>query len=75
MTTSATIVADSEWDGVRLTTILTTFPRFILPQFTRHRSFSFNTASSRAIPLAKRLKVSLVTVMGRPCFQIEVEQK
>lgn len=57
MTTSATIVADSEWDGVRLTTILATFPRFILPQFTRHRSFSFNTASSRAIPLAKQIEM------------------
>ena len=56
MTTRAEINADSVGlNGVRLTTMVVTFPRFILPEFNTHRAFSRNGASSRAIPVAKQL--------------------
>ncbi len=41
--------------GYRLTTMETTFPRFILSEFNTHRVFSRNSASSRAIPFEKQL--------------------
>lgn len=44
-------LADSiSLDGVRVTTIEATFPRFILAEINTHRVFSRNSASSRAIP-------------------------
>ncbi len=52
---SATVVADSVYNGSRLTTFEATFPRFILAEFNTHRMFSRNSASSRAIPVWKRL--------------------
>lgn len=53
---SAQIIADSiAPNGVRLTTMQVTFPRFILAEFNTHRQFSRNSASSRAIPVAKRI--------------------
>ena len=52
---SAQVVADSVHDGSRLTTFEVTFPRFILAEFNTHRVLSRNSASSRAIPVWKRL--------------------
>lgn len=51
----AKILADSIARGVRLTTMQVTFPRFILAEFNTHRMFSRNSASSRAIPVGKRI--------------------
>lgn len=42
-------------DGVRLTTLEVTFPRYVLAEVNTHRVFSRNSASSRAIPVAKRI--------------------
>jgi hypothetical protein len=54
--TSARVLADSvSSDGVRLTTLEVTFPRFILAEFNTHRVFSRNSASSRAIPVARQV--------------------
>lgn len=59
------MIADSlpsvSWLGMslfsaRLTTLEVTFPRFILAEFNTHRMLSRNSASSRAIPVEKRIK-------------------
>lgn len=51
MTISAKIVADSiNHKGIRLTTLLLHYPRYILPELNTHRMFSRNSASSRAVP-------------------------
>lgn len=47
---NAEIVADSVCNGNRITTLILTFPRFILSELNTHRAFSRNSASSRAIP-------------------------
>ncbi len=53
----AKVLADSVAPaGQRLTTLEATFPRFILAEFNTHRVFSRNSASSRAIPVAKQLR-------------------
>ncbi len=52
---SAYVVADSIHDGSRLTTFEVTFPRFVLAELNTHRALSRNSASSRAIPVWKRL--------------------
>lgn len=53
---SATIIADSiSLDSKRLTTLEVTFHRFILAEFNTYRKFSRNAASSRAIPLQRRI--------------------
>lgn len=52
----AKIIADSIAKGVRLTTFAVTFPRFILAEFNTHRMLSRNSASSRAIPVQKRIR-------------------
>ena len=64
MTISAKIIADSilkpDYDNnpvSRITTMIVTFPRFILAEFNTHRMFSRNSASSRAIPFEKMLEV------------------
>jgi len=58
MTHSAKILADSiSHDGVRLTTLEVTFPRIVLAEFNTHRVFSRNSASSRAIPVGKMIKM------------------
>ena len=55
---SATIIADSISEkGDRLTTFVLTFPRIILAEFNTHRAFSRNSASSRAIPFEKMVKM------------------
>jgi hypothetical protein len=51
-TITAEVIADSiNPVGVRLTTLKLEFPRYLLPQFNTHRTFSRNAASSRAIPI------------------------
>ena len=55
---SAKIVADSiNPEGNRITTMEVVFPRIILSEFNTHRMFSRNSASSRAIPFKKMLKM------------------
>lgn len=50
----ATVIADSvNPNGVRITTMELEYPRFIHAEFMTHRVFSRNSASSRAIPVAK----------------------
>jgi len=57
MAYEARIVCDSiSPKGVRLTTMVVTFPRIVLAEFNTHRMFSRNSASSRAIPVAKQLE-------------------
>src|SRR5690606_38587141 len=53
------ILADSDAGGVRLTTVEATFPRIILAELNTHRMLSRNSASSRAIPVKKRIKAVL----------------
>jgi thymidylate synthase ThyX len=58
MTHSAKILADSiSPGGVRLTTMEVVMPRIILAEFNTHRMFSRNSASSRAIPVEKMIKM------------------
>lgn len=55
---SAEIIADSiDTRGNRITTVLATFPRFILAELNTHRMLSKNSASSRAIPFEKMVKM------------------
>jgi thymidylate synthase ThyX len=62
------VLADSSSPaGCRLTTLEATFPRFILAEFNTHRIFSRNSASSRAIPIAKQVR----GVLERPYVPIE----
>lgn len=57
MAYSARILADSTSPaGVRITTLEVTFPRMVLAEFNTHRMFSRNSASSRAIPVAKLIE-------------------
>lgn len=57
MSYRADVVADSiSPHGIRITTIVATFPRFILAEVNTHRVFSRNSASSRAIPPEKLIQ-------------------
>lgn len=54
----AKIIADSiNKSGTRITTYVLTYPRFIHAELMTHRVFSRNSASSRAIPFEKMLKM------------------
>lgn len=54
--TYAKVIADSiSPDGVRLTTMEFGMWRSMLPEFNTHRTFSRNSASSRAIPFARQI--------------------
>ena len=54
----AKIIADSiNQQGDRITTYLLTYPRFIHSELMTHRVFSRNSASSRAIPFEKMVKM------------------
>jgi thymidylate synthase ThyX len=65
---AAKVLADSVSPaGHRLTTLEATFPRFVLAEFNTHRVFSRNSASSRAIPVAKQLR----RVLDDPYVPIE----
>lgn len=58
MRIQAKMVADSlSPQGNRLSSMLVTFPRFILAELNTHRMLSKNSASSRAIPTHKLLKM------------------
>lgn len=53
---SARVIKDSiSPEGIRLTTMEATYPRFVHAELMTHRVFSRNTASSRAIPVEKQL--------------------
>jgi len=54
---SARVILDSSSPtGDRLTTLEVVMHRFVLAEFNTHRAFSRNSASSRAIPVAKQLE-------------------
>lgn len=56
MSITAQIVADSvSPQGIRLSTLALTYPRWIHAEFMTHRLFSRNASSSRAVP-SKRLR-------------------
>lgn len=58
MTYKAKIILDSISDtGVRLTTFEVTLPRKVLAEYNTHKIISKNSASSRAIPVKKMLKM------------------
>lgn len=58
MSYNCEILADSlSPQGERLTTMKITFPRIMLAEFNTHRMFSRNSASSRAIPFNKMVKM------------------
>jgi len=64
----AIVLADSvTQDAVRLTTLCCTFPRIVLAEFNTHRVFSRNSASSRAIPVAKRIE----QIRGNPYVPLQ----
>lgn len=57
---SAKIICDSiSQVGARLTTMEVVFPRIVLAEFNTHRMFSRNSASSRAIPVEKMIRMVL----------------
>lgn len=57
MTITAKVVLDSiSEEGVRLTTMELTYPRFIHSEIMTHRVFSRNASSSRAIPVEKMIE-------------------
>jgi thymidylate synthase ThyX len=59
MAYDAKVVCDSmSPDLVRLTTIEVTFPRIVLAEFNTHRMLSRNSASSRAVPVLKRIAMA-----------------
>jgi hypothetical protein len=51
------IIADSVCNGHRITSFLLTYPRIIHAELMTHRMFSRNSASSRAIPFEKMVKM------------------
>jgi thymidylate synthase ThyX len=53
---NAKILADSIANNVRLTTLEVVMPRIVLAEFNTHRVLSRNSASSRAIPVEKRIQ-------------------
>jgi len=55
LTYHAQVLADSTCAGVRLTTLLVRFPRIILAEVNTHRMLSRCSASSRAVPVEKRI--------------------
>src|SRR5574343_523389 len=56
MTIEAKIIADStSTNGIRITTFVLKYPRFIHSEFMTHRAFSRNASSSRAIPVQRQL--------------------
>ena len=63
------VLADSIADRKRLTTLCVEMPRFILAEFNTHRVFSRNSASSRAIPVEKRIAMLLSDPFIPEAFQ------
>jgi thymidylate synthase ThyX len=65
---AARVVADSvSADGARVTTVEATMHRFVLAELNTHRAFSRNSASSRAIPVARQIE----RVLADPAMPIE----
>jgi hypothetical protein len=58
-TATAKVVADSTYKKSRLVSVEVEFPRPYLAEFNTHRIFTRNSASSRAIPVWKRLRMCL----------------
>lgn len=57
---SARVITDSvSPEGVRLTTLVVRFHRFVLAEFNTHRVFSRSSASSRAIPVQRMYELFL----------------
>lgn len=56
---TAQVICDSIFEGSRIVSIETTFPRPFLAEFNTHCRFSRNSASSRAIPVWKRIQAVL----------------
>jgi thymidylate synthase ThyX len=56
MTITAKVIADTIFNGNRITTMQLRFHRFILPEFLTHRAFSRNASSSRAIPVERLIQ-------------------
>ena len=54
---SAKIIADSISNGIRITSLQLHLPKFILAELNTHRVFSRSSASSRAIPTDKIIKM------------------
>jgi hypothetical protein len=64
----ARVVADSVTPaGERLTTIEATIHRFVLAELNTHRLFSRNSASSRAVPVARQIE----RVLEDPAMPVE----
>lgn len=51
------IIADSIYNGIRLTTFELEYPRYIHAEVMTHRVFSRNAQSSRAIPVSKSIEI------------------
>lgn len=63
MKTTTKIIADSiNMEGARITTFEVTAPRFLLAEVNTHRVIAKSAASSRAIPVQKRIDM----VLGEP---------
>lgn len=52
---SARVIADSEFEGRRLTSVLCTYPLLAHVDLLRHRVFSRSVASNRAIPVKRMI--------------------
>lgn len=66
---TAEVIADSiSPDAIRLSTLQVTYPRFIHSEFMTHRVFERNSASSRAIPVAKQI----VALRMDPAMPVEL---
>lgn len=64
----AKVIEDSiASNGVRLTTVEVRFPRIVAAELLRHRKFSQNSGSSRAIPIRRMLR----QVWSRPACPAE----
>lgn len=73
---TAKIVADTRAKtGVRITTFEIVFPRIILAEVNTHRLLSKSSASSRAIPVSKRIDAMDAGLVYRPNFEGAVANK
>lgn len=71
MTIEAKIICDSVGpNGVRLTTYVLKYPRFIHSEFMTHRMFSRNASSSRAIPFEKQVDM----ILADPAMPLEFRE-
>lgn len=59
MTINVKIIADTEWNGSRITTMQLTYPRFIHSQLMTHRVCARNARSSRAVPAKKLIEETI----------------